>query len=107
MGLIYVYQRVRSQLGSESSFYWSAADLNEDFLDLIERRRDRTPVFGWDHYMDNHRPYEPPTEYLERRPFRGVWTWGKLGEFSRKSFKSKGEDMDDDRHDLECAKEPT
>lgn len=103
-----VYHRLRSRISPDESFYRSAADLNDQLLRWIDSHPGERPLFCWVHYMDNHHPYEPPGEYLKRQPFRGDWTRGVLGEFTRNAIKSNGTNLSEDQlYDLNCAYEAT
>jgi len=42
--------------------YARATEINERSLDWLDSRGDG-PLFLWNHYLDTHGPYEPPSEY--------------------------------------------
>jgi arylsulfatase len=43
--------------------YARAEEINERSLTWIDSLDDGEPFFLWNHYMDTHGPYEPPSEY--------------------------------------------
>ncbi|WP_247001694.1 sulfatase-like hydrolase/transferase [Halosolutus gelatinilyticus] len=88
-----VVQPMQNVAGMSDSFYRTANELNERVLTWLEERRSNSPLFCWIHYMDTHHPYQPPSEYLDRRRFNDRRSRSELGEFTRNAIKSNGDDL--------------
>ncbi|MFD1633370.1 sulfatase [Haloplanus ruber] len=58
--LLALAQRALDKL--RNRHYARATEINERSLDWLDSRGDE-PLFLWNHYLDTHGPYEPPSEY--------------------------------------------
>jgi len=62
--LVALAQRALDKL--RNRHYARAEEINERSLSWLDSRDDDRPFLLWNHYMDVHGPYEPPSEYAER-----------------------------------------
>jgi arylsulfatase len=61
--LIALAQRALDKI--RNKHYVRADGINERSLKWIDNREEDDPFFLWNHYMDVHGPYEPPSEFRE------------------------------------------
>ncbi|WP_277542866.1 sulfatase-like hydrolase/transferase [Haloarcula laminariae] len=62
--LVALAQRALDKL--RNRHYARAEEINERSLSWLDSRDDDRPFLLWNHYMDVHGPYEPPSEYAQR-----------------------------------------
>ena len=62
--LVALAQRALDKL--RNRHYARAEEINERSLSWLDGRDDDRPFLLWNHYMDVHGPYEPPSEYASR-----------------------------------------
>ncbi|ACV12302.1 sulfatase [Halorhabdus utahensis DSM 12940] len=48
---------------NRGSYHARASEINERSLNWLDSIQDEEPYFLWNHYMDVHGPYNPPTDY--------------------------------------------
>lgn len=74
---------------TEETYFGTAHKLHESTLNSLGDNRTGGQMH-WLHYMDTHHPFDPPTEYLERRTFNSDWNRGKLSELSSRTMIASG-----------------
>jgi arylsulfatase len=68
--LLALAQRLVDKL--RNRHYVRAAEINERALNWLDEIGDNDRFFLWNHYMDTHGPYQPPSEYREQFTDRAV-----------------------------------